>query len=144
MMHDFLLIHRRDLVKKRAQLSPDQLQHSIRDWQEWYSEIAIQNRLITPLQCWDIDGIVVRRNEVTPGPYAEICESVGGITFIQAVNYEEALAIAGRCPILKFGGSIEVRMQTPDAGRRPPYIVGDLPDPQTDYKGGQDGIGKKI
>jgi hypothetical protein len=112
MMHDFLLIHRRDLIQKKRQLSPDQLQHSIGEWQDWYRDIVLRHKLGRPLQCWDLDGVVVRAQGITPGPYAEMGESVGGITFIRAINYEEALEIAGRCPVLKSGGTVEVRMET--------------------------------
>lgn len=113
----FLLIYRRDFTDKKVQPSPEQLQNSIRDWQNWYGGIAAQNKLVRPLQSWDPEGMIVGPHNVTSGPYTEISESIGGITFIRAVNYDEALEIAGRCPILKFGGNVEVRMEASHESR---------------------------
>ena len=45
----------------------------------------------------------------TDGPFAETKEALGGFYVIEARDLDEALAIAGRCPGLKYGSSIEVR-----------------------------------
>jgi hypothetical protein len=45
---------------------------------------------------------------VTDGPFAETKEVLGGFIFIEALNMEEALRIAGNIPMAEFG-SIEVR-----------------------------------
>jgi hypothetical protein len=110
-MYVFLLIYRKAL---KVYPSPEQLQNSIREWQNWYGTIAAQNKLVRPLQCWDAKGIVVSSHSIVGGPYAELEECIRGITFIQAVDYNEALEIAKGCPILKFGGNVEVRMETSD------------------------------
>jgi len=47
---------------------------------------------------------------VTDGPFAETKEVLGGFIFIEAVNMEEALRIAGNIPMAEFG-SIEVRAE---------------------------------
>lgn len=108
-MRIFILIHRRDFTDK-LHTSPKFWQNSIREWQNWYGSIAAQNKLIRPLQIWDPVGVVVDTHDIVIGPYAEISESIGGITFIYAVSYDEALEIARECPVLKVGGSVEVRM----------------------------------
>jgi len=48
------------------------------------------------------------RIAMTDGPFAETKEVLGGFIFIEARNMEEALRIAGKIPMAKFG-SIEVR-----------------------------------
>jgi hypothetical protein len=45
----------------------------------------------------------------TDGPFAETKEALGGFYVIEARDLDEALAIAARCPGLKYGSSIEVR-----------------------------------
>ena len=110
-MNEFLLIFRRDFSSKEAQSSPEQLQLSIKSWQDWFGGIAAQDKLARKLQRWDTKGIVVRENKnVTNGPYAEIKESIGGLIIIKVSDYDEAAEIAKGCPILKLGGNVEIRM----------------------------------
>jgi hypothetical protein len=45
----------------------------------------------------------------TDGPFAETKEALGGFYVIEARDLDEALAIAARCPGLKYGSAIEVR-----------------------------------
>lgn len=110
-MNEFLLIFRRAFKSLEDQPSPDQLQDSIKQWQDWFGGIAAQDRLVRPLQRWDIDGMIVESDKnVINGPYAEIKESIGGLILIRAVDYAEAAEIAQGCPILALGGNVEIRM----------------------------------
>lgn len=45
---------------------------------------------------------------VTDGPFAETKEQLGGYILIDAKNLDEAIAVAGRVPVARYG-SIEVR-----------------------------------
>jgi hypothetical protein len=109
-MEEFLLIFRRDFTTKEDQPSPDQLQNHLNKWQEWFGNLTKENKLSRPLQRWDRDGKIVRKdNHVINGPYAEIKESIGGMVFVKATGYEEAVAIANGCPILDLGGNVEIR-----------------------------------
>ncbi|QNL51028.1 transcription initiation protein [Olivibacter sp. SDN3] len=114
-MNEFLLIFRRDFSAKENQPSPRQLQNSIKHWQDWLGGIAAQKKLARPLQRWDGQGKVVKKGKVvTDGPYVEIKESIGGMIFIWAADYEEAAEIAKGCPVLELGGNVEIRMaETP-------------------------------
>lgn len=110
-MNEFLLLFRRDFTSKEAQPSPQDLQASIKSWQDWFGSIAAQDKLARPLQRWDGDGVVVKPNKVvTNGPFVEIKESIGGLIIIRANDYEEAAEIAKGCPILELGGNVEIRM----------------------------------
>jgi hypothetical protein len=111
-MNDFLLIFRRDFTSRETQPSPNELQESLKEWQNWYGGIAAQDKLARPIQRWDGQGKVVRTNQVTNGPFVEIKESIGGMVIIKANDYEEAVGIAQGCPILRLGGNVEVRMAT--------------------------------
>lgn len=110
-MNEFLLIFRRDFTTKEDQPSPEQLQSSVKRWQDWFGGIAAQDKLARPLQRWDGQGKIVKPTKVvTDGPYAEIKESIGGMIFISAEDYEDAAEIAKGCPILDLGGNVEIRM----------------------------------
>src|SRR6476620_1344555 len=45
----------------------------------------------------------------TDGPFAETKEQLGGYYIVEAKNADEAVAIAGRIPSVRVGGSVEVR-----------------------------------
>ena len=110
-MEEFLLIFRRDFINKEEQPSLEDMQASIKPWQDWLGDIAAQNKLARPLQRWDGEGRVVTHNKtIINGPYAEIKESIGGLIIIKAKDYNEAAEIAQNCPILQMGGNVEIRM----------------------------------
>lgn len=109
-MEEFLLIFRRDFASKENQPSPEQMQQHLKQWQDWFKDLTAANKLSRPLQRWDRDGKIVRAGkQVINGPYAEIKESIGGMIFVKAANYEEAVQIAQGCPILDFDGNVEIR-----------------------------------
>lgn len=113
-MNEFLIAIHRDIKSKDASPSPEQMQASIKPFQEWIASIAAQNKLVNPPKRWDLDGRVVKNgNTVINGPYAEIKESIGGLFFIRANDYDEAVEIAKGCPVLKWGAVVEVRMAVP-------------------------------
>lgn len=113
-MNEFLLVIHRDLTSKDAKPSPEQMQEAIKPFQDWIGGIAAQNKLVNPPKRWDGDGrVVTQNNTVTNGPYAEIKESIGGLFFIRAEDYDDAVEIAKGCPILKWGAVVEVRMAVP-------------------------------
>ncbi|QOG01593.1 YciI family protein [Flavobacterium sp. MDT1-60] len=110
-MNEFVLIFRRDFSTKETQPSPQELQESLKLWQDWLGGIAAQDKLAKPLQRWDGEGKIVTTNKnVINGPYVEIKESIGGLIMIKAADYDEAVAIANGCPILDLGGNVEIRM----------------------------------
>jgi len=108
-MADFLLIYCNNHDLMEGQPSPQQLQNSISEWQRWFKVIDVQNRIVKPFQFCACDGMVVKIRKMNIGVYIEVKESMGGFTFLQAANYEEAVEIAMHCPILQLGGNIEIR-----------------------------------
>jgi len=110
-MNEFLLIFRRDFKTKETQPSPEELQQHLQHWQNWFGSLAAQDKLARPLQKWDGQGKLVNSNKgVTDGPFVEIKESIGGLIIIKAKDYDEAAEIAQGCPVLNFGGNVEIRM----------------------------------
>lgn len=109
-MNEFLLIFRRDFINQEIQPSPEELQKHLLHWQEWFASLKDQGRLAAPLKRWDNKGLVVKTKGVTNGPYVELKESIGGMVFLKALDYEDAAKCAMSCPILEFGGNVEIRM----------------------------------
>lgn len=112
-MKDFLLVFRSDLSNV-PQRSPEEMQALTKRWMDWVGGIAAQNKLGDRGNRLMPEGKVVRPdNVVTDGPYTEIKESIGGYTLIKADSLEEAIGLAKGCPILSFGGNVEVRQINP-------------------------------
>ncbi|MBH2004694.1 MAG: transcription initiation protein [Sphingobacteriia bacterium] len=111
-MKEFALLFRRDFETKTDQPSIEQLQESIKLWQNWIGGIAARKKLVNKGNRLHPEGKVVRSNNIiTDGPYAEIKESIGGFIVIRAIDFVEAEAIAKDCPVLlhPFNGSVEIR-----------------------------------
>jgi hypothetical protein len=113
-MNEFLLIFRNDFKSATAQPSPEQLQHIMKEWQNWIGSIAAQNKLVNSGNRLSVEGKVVKPGEVvTNGPYVEIKEVIGGYSIIRADSLDEAAEISKGCPILTVGGNVEVRTIVP-------------------------------
>jgi hypothetical protein len=107
-MKEFMLIFRftnqDDASWRNTNMSPKQ-------WQDWISSIAAQNKLSATGKRLGSDGNVVKPgNVVTNGPYVEIKETLGGYMFVNAASLAEAAEIAKGCPLVQSNsGSVEVR-----------------------------------
>ena len=51
----------------------------------------------------------IRGDAVTDGPFLEGKEVVAGFYIIEAPDLDEALRVAGRNPVTRYGGGVEVR-----------------------------------
>ncbi|NHA04472.1 transcription initiation protein [Mucilaginibacter sp. HC2] len=112
-MKEFLFVFRNNSVGA-PQGSPEEMQAITQKWMDWVGGIAAQNKLVNRGNRLFGDGKVVRSNNViTDGPYTEIKELIGGYTLVKAESLEEAAELAKGCPILAFGGNVEVREINP-------------------------------
>jgi len=110
-MSEFVLLFRRDYKTKEIQPNQDQMQEHLKHWQAWFGGLAAGNKLTRPVQRIEQDGRISKQyNSVLTGPYIEVKESIGGLVFIQAADYDEAVEIAKTCPVLELDGSVEIRM----------------------------------
>lgn len=108
-MNEFLLIFRRDAGFENK-FSPGQLQQMARPWQEWMADLSAKGLLADNGNRLHSSGKVLKAEGlVTDGPYVEVKELVSGYMLIKAGSMDEAVLIAGGCPILKTGGCVEVR-----------------------------------
>jgi hypothetical protein len=108
-MKDFLFLFR-NTEAATANRSPEDMQSITQQWIDWIARIAAQNKLTDRGNRLAHEGKVVRPNNIiTDGPYTEIKELIGGYTIVKAESLEEAAELAKGCPILTFGGNVEVR-----------------------------------
>lgn len=108
-MQEFMMLFRSEPDDAQA-LSPDEIQESIKQWQDWIGSIAAQGKFVSTNQL-GFEGKVVKANNqvITDGPYASLKEIVGGYIIVKANNLDEAIELAKGCPVLAIGGNVEVR-----------------------------------
>lgn len=115
-MNVFLIAIHRDLTGKNPRPSADEIKEAIKPYQDWIQGLAREDKLVAPPKRWDLEGKVIAHNKkVKKGPYADGVTSIGGVLLIKAENYDEAVALAKLCPIIKYGAVVEVRMAMPTA-----------------------------
>jgi hypothetical protein len=112
-MKDFLFVFRNDFQAVPTS-SPEEMQALTQKWMDWVGGIAAQNKLADRGNRLFAAGKVVKGdNVITDGPYTEIKELIGGYTLVKAESLEEAAELAKGCPVLAFGGNVEVREINP-------------------------------
>jgi hypothetical protein len=107
-MKEFMLIFRSDPAKIPSG-SPEEMRAVTQRWMDWIAGIAAQGKLADRGNRLEGAGRVVKNDIITDGPFCELKEMVGGYTLVRTALMEEAETIAKACPILSFGGSVEVR-----------------------------------
>jgi len=107
-MNEFILIFRFDGSVPFTP-SPEQIQESIKQWQAWIGGIAAQGKLVSTNQLEFTGKTLFADGKVKESPYTEIKEIVGGYLIAKAENLDEAIKLANGCPVLFFGGNVEVR-----------------------------------
>lgn len=112
-MKEFLMIFRNEF-KPDFTPTPDQMQTSIKAWQDWIGGIAAQGKFGGTNRLSSQGAKVMRSNQVvTDGPYVELKEIVGGYLIVSADNFDQALKMVEGCPIFSIGGNVEVREVIP-------------------------------
>lgn len=114
-MDEFMMIFRSEYNPSFTP-SPEQMQASIKQWQDWIGSIAAQGKFVSTNRLSSVGSKVLKPNLIiTDGPYAEIKEIVGGNIIVKANSMDEAVKMAEGCPILHVGGHVEVRAVIPMA-----------------------------
>jgi hypothetical protein len=101
-------------------LSPQEIQTVMNQWNAWFDQLLQQNKIKSahPLER---EGQIVSGKKgriVADGPFAESKEAIGGYFLLEVESFDEALAIAKKCPSLDYGVTVEVR---PVAGQCPTF-----------------------
>jgi len=90
--------------------TPDDWQHIMSRWKTWMESIASKGNLVSPGNRLGFEGKIVKPGKIiVDGPYTESKEIVGGYSIIRADSLDQAVEISTGCPILDFGGTVEVR-----------------------------------
>lgn len=112
-MKEYLLLFRNEKADDGKAPSSEQMQAVMKQWQQWISGLAAQgnyggtNRLLP-------EGKMIRSGTViTDGPYTEGKEMLGGYIIAKAASIDEAVELAKACPILTYGGNVEIRPVMP-------------------------------
>lgn len=87
----------------------EQMAASEKEWMDWFGGIIADGRYAGGVRPEPEGKTILPGNVVTDGPYAEVKEILMGTGVIKADSLDEAVEIAKGCPILKVGGSVEVR-----------------------------------
>lgn len=116
-MPSFLFVYR-SAPFDMSQISPEQMQSSMKLWNDWIGEGFAKGWLLDAGDALLPDGRVVDANRVvSDGPFVEAKEIVGGYGVVKAGSYEDAINYAKTCPNIIEGGSVEIRQM---AGLSPP------------------------
>jgi hypothetical protein len=112
-MTEFLMIFR-NAYTPDVKPTAEQLEASVKQWQDWMGGIAAQGKFVGTSRLSSVGSKTLRPNNVTTdGPYVEAKEIVGGSLMVKTADMDEALKLAEGCPVLNIGGSVEVRAVIP-------------------------------
>ena len=112
-MTEFMMIFRND-YNPSFKPTPEEMQASVKQWQDWMGGIAAQGKFIGTNRLSSAGSKILKPNNViTDGPYIEVKEVVGGYLIVKATDMTEAMKLAEGCPILSIGGNVEVRQVIP-------------------------------
>jgi hypothetical protein len=105
-MSEFLYLYRGGDRQQTAAGMQQQMQR----WMAWMKELGDKGHMKNPGHPLERTGKVVsgKAKAVTDGPFAEK-DMVGGYTLVEASDLAQAVDLSKGCPILDFGGDVEVR-----------------------------------
>lgn len=116
---NFVLLSR---FSTKNELNAEQLKVITRQWQELIKKWTLQGKFVSnsviPQQGFEISGEKRKLNK----KFVETADGLKVVSLIQikAESIEEALELAGECPILSFGGTVEVREIEKNSSKMPP------------------------
>jgi hypothetical protein len=108
-MSEFVYLYRSGARPNR---SADQAQQEMQRWMTWLRDLTEKGHIKDPGHPLERSGKLVtgKARSVTDGPFAETKDVIGGYTLVQATDLEQAVALAGGCPIFDIAdGTVEVR-----------------------------------
>ena len=88
--------------------SPEDMQKEFDIHMKWIEELGDHYESGEPLE-HAAKSVQGKDKVVTDGPYIESKEMVSGYYLIKADSLEEATELSTGCPVLRLGGSVEVR-----------------------------------
>ena len=98
--------------------SDDAVKANIKKWQDYMGNLVQSGSLVAGYRPAS-EGLTMSGNkkDLKPIPYVADGELVSSVLIINAVDMDAAKAIADKCPVFEFGGSVEVRSVMNIAGQ---------------------------
>ncbi|MEQ9364663.1 MAG: YciI family protein [Leptospirales bacterium] len=109
-MKDFVLLLRDHGLEARK--TPELHADLIQRFGEWTASLRSSGAYQAAAQLADDAGCTARRSNgelILDGPFSEAKEVIVGFYHIRARDLADAGKIATECPLVEFGGSVEVR-----------------------------------
>jgi len=107
----FLLVLR-DHEDRWVRFSPDELQATLEKFAAWNADLRAAGAFGGAGKLSPDLGTTVRNVDgdmVVDGPFSEAKEAIAGYYIVTVADRAMAEMLAKRCPILTYGGSVEVR-----------------------------------
>lgn len=108
----YYLLMLRDHEDRWAHFSPEEQQAVIQRFNAWNDKLRAEERFVSAGKLTQDRGSTVRgkgEEAVVDGPYSEAKEAIGGFFLVRAESAAKAAEIAKGCPVITYGGSVEVR-----------------------------------
>lgn len=89
-------------------MSPEEFQKELEEHSKWIQQLGAHYDSGEPLEN---PSKTIRGKDklVTDGPFIESKEMISGFYILHAESLEEATQLSKGCPILRLGGSLEIR-----------------------------------
>ncbi|HMS67188.1 MAG TPA: YciI family protein [Saprospiraceae bacterium] len=109
---EFMLLFRYE-PKMDYQPTEAEMNEMHQDWGAYFGGIASEGNLVSTHQL-GFEGIQIHADKSTSdGIHLADNQTLGGNLVVSAYSLEEAMEIGKNCPILKMGGTVEVRSILP-------------------------------
>jgi hypothetical protein len=112
MPSEYLLLFRNTGWHK--DLSPEEILQNMARFTAWFEQLSNRGQFKSGGPLAHAGKTLTSKGAVTDGPFAESKEAIAGFFLIQADSLEQAVKIAGDCPGLEFGQTVEVRAMVPE------------------------------
>jgi hypothetical protein len=92
-------------------LSPEETQQAVGRMMTWFNDLRSRG-IATGGRPLEATGKLISGKNgrvVADGPFAESKEAIGGYFMLQVDSLDEAVTIGKDCPMLEYGGQVEVR-----------------------------------
>ena len=109
-MNEYLFLYKGGDPNWKDNSTPEDIQATMAKWGEWFGKLQATGNLGSGGDPLEAGGKTVSDGGmVTDLSLAEVKELVGGYSIVKAETIEQAAEFAKGCPMLGYGGTVEVR-----------------------------------
>lgn len=105
---EFMMIFRYE-PQPNYQPTPEEIRSQTESWGKFIGGLAVQGKLVHTYQLGFDSRQIAADHSVVEGYPTVNGQAISGNMTVKAGNMDEAVAMAQESPILKMGGSVEVR-----------------------------------